>query len=77
MISDIEELKLEVFQKDQRIKFRDNQIKDLREEIKNLKQSLDLFENEYNKTLGNFTELENNLFENSSENINEISKFKK
>ena len=34
LISDIEELKLEVFQKDQRIKFRDNQIKDLREKLK-------------------------------------------
>ena len=30
LISDIEELKLEVFQKDQRIKFRDNQINELR-----------------------------------------------
>ena len=29
LISEIEELKLEVFQKDQRIKFRDNQINDL------------------------------------------------
>ncbi len=40
LISEIEELKLEIFQKDQRIKFRDNQIKDLREEIKNTKQAL-------------------------------------
>ena len=76
LISDIEELKLEVFQKDQRIKFRDNQIKDLREEIKNTKQAFLSLENEYNKTLVNFTELENDLFENSSENINEISKLK-
>ncbi len=76
LISDIEELKLEVFQKDQRIKFRDNQIRDLREEIKNTKQAFLSLENEYNKTLGNFTELENDLFENSSENINEISKLK-
>ena len=36
LISEIEELKLEIFQKDQRIKFRDNQIKDLRNEIKNI-----------------------------------------
>ena len=76
LISELEELKLAIFQKDQRIKFRDNQIKDLREEIKNTKQAFLSLENEYNKTLGNFTELENNLLENSSENINEISKLK-
>ena len=39
LISENEELKLEVFQKDQRIKFRDNQINDLRKEIKNINQS--------------------------------------
>ena len=39
LISEIEELKLEIFQKDQRIKFRDNQINDLRKEIKNINRS--------------------------------------
>ncbi len=39
LISEIEELKLEVFQKDQRIKFRDSQIKDLKEEINKINQS--------------------------------------
>ena len=43
LASEIEELKLEVFQKDQRIKFRDNQIKKLRDEINNLNQSFYLF----------------------------------
>ena len=76
LISNIEELKLEVFQKDQRIKFRDNQIKNLKEEIKYIKQAFLSLENEHNKTLGNFAELENNLYENSSENFNEISKLK-
>ena len=74
LITEIEELKLEVFQKDQRIKFRDNQIKDLRDEIKNIKQSFVLLENEYNKTADNFSELENNLSENSTENLSQIKK---
>ena len=76
LISEIEELKLQVFQKDQRIKFRDNQIKDLRVENKNFKQSLASIEIEYNKILGNFSELENNLSESSSDNSNEIKNLK-
>ena len=76
LISEIEELRLEVFQKDQRIKFRDNQITDLREEVKNVKQSFALLEIEYNKTVGDFSELENNLSNNSSENLNEINQLK-
>ena len=72
LISEIEELKLEIFQKDQRIKFRDNQIKDLKEEAKNAKQLFASLEIEYNKTIGNFSELENNLSENSSEKLTEI-----
>ena len=79
LISEIEELKLEVFQKDQRIKFRDNQINDLKKEKKELnnviielKQSLASIEIEYDKALGNFSELENNISENSSENITKI-----
>ena len=34
--TEIEELKLEIFQKDQRLKFRDDQIKNLRKEINDL-----------------------------------------
>ena len=76
LISEIEELKLEVFQKDQRIKFRDNQINDLRKEIKNINQSFISLENEYNKTAGSFSDLENSLSENSSKNLNEINNLK-
>ena len=76
LISEIEELKLEIFQKDQRIKFRDNQIKDLKEEAKNAKQLFTSLELEYNKTIGNVSELENNLSENSSENSTEIKNLK-
>ena len=76
LMSEIEELKLEVFQKDQRIKFRDNQIKDLKDEVKNSKQLFASLEIEYNKTIGNFSELENDLSQNSSENLNEIKKLK-
>ena len=74
LISEIEELKLEVFQKDQRIKFRDNQISDLTSQLKDIKQSLTSLETEYNRTLGNFSTLEDSLSENSSENLNEIKK---
>ena len=76
LISEIEELKLEVFQKDQRIKFRDNQINDLRKEIKNINQSFISLENEYNKSAGSFSDLENSLSENSSKNLNEINNLK-
>ena len=74
LISEIEELKLEVFQKEQRIKFRDNQIIDLTSQLKDIKQSLTSLEIEYNRTLGNFSTLEDSLSENSSENLNEIKK---
>ncbi len=76
LISEIEELKLEIFQKDQRIKFRDNQIKDLKEEAKNAMQLFASLELEYNKTKGNVSKLENNLSENSSENSTEIKNLK-
>ena len=76
LISEIEELKLAVFQKDQRIKFRDKQINDLRTEVQNIKNSYASLEIEYNKTVGSFSELKNNLSENSSENINEMKKLK-
>ena len=74
LISEIEELKLEVFQKDQRIKFRDNQISDLTSQLKDIKQSLSSLEIEYNRTVGNFSMLEDSLSENSSESLNEIKK---
>lgn len=74
LISEIEELKLEVFQKEQRIKFRDNQISDLTSQLKDIKQSLSSLEIEYNRTVGNFSMLEDSLSENSSESLNEIKK---
>ena len=76
LISEIEELKLEVFQKDQRIKFRDKQIRDLRKKNNDLNQTFASLQIEYDKTLGNFSKLENNISSNTSENINEIKKLK-
>ena len=72
LASEIEDLKLKVFQKDQRIKFRDGQINDLKEKNLILNDSLKKLENEYQKTLGNFTQLESNTSQNSEENKNEI-----
>ena len=77
LISEIEELKLAIFQKDQRIKFRDNQIKDLKKQYINLEKSFTFLQNEYDKTVGNFSELESNSSQNSQENINQISNLKK
>ena len=74
LISEIEELKLEVFQKDQRIKFRDNQISDLTSQLKDIKQSLTSLEIEYNRTVGNFSTLEDSLLVNSSQSLNEVNK---
>ena len=65
MISEIEDLKLEIFQKDQRIKFRDNQITNLIEEKNNLKK-------EYENSLGNFSEFENTASQNNSQYKEEI-----
>ena len=73
LISEIEELKLEIFQKDQRIKFRDNQILNLKDEANKMKKSFDLLETKYKKILSNLSDLENNLSINSSENTNEIN----
>ncbi len=73
LATEIEELKLEIFQKDQRIKFRDGQINDLIEENKILKQSLNSIEIEYQKSLGNISELENDSSKNSTQNKNEIN----
>ncbi len=72
--SEIEKLKLEVFQKDQRLKFRDNQIKSLREEIRDLNESFDAIKNDYQKSLNNISDLENNSLENNSENYEKLNK---
>ena len=72
LISEIEELKLEIFQKDQRIKFRDNQINDLKDKNRNLKQSFASLQTEYEKSVGSFSDLQSNSSQNSLENINEI-----
>ena len=57
--TEIEELKLEVFQKDQRLKFRDDQIKNLRKEINDLNKSFNTVKKSKPSTLprgsGNYT----------------------
>ena len=60
LASEVEELKLEVFQKDQRIKFRDNQINNLREEIRNLNETLNTLKSDYKNAVGSIEELQNN-----------------
>ena len=77
LISELEELKLAIFQKDQRIKFRDNQIKVLKEEMKNLNQKLDVIKTNYEKALGSYADLENNTSQISSQKINEIENLNK
>jgi len=72
--SEIEELKLEIFQKNQRLKFRDDQIKNLREEISDLNESFDTIKNDYQQSLINISDLENNTLENNSESIEKLSK---
>ena len=67
--TEIEELKLEVFQKDQRLKFRDDQIKNLRKEINDLNKSFNTVKNDYEQSLSNISDLENNSEENYSQNI--------
>ena len=71
--SEIEELKLEVFQKDQRLKFRDDQIKNLRNEIRDLNDSFVTIKADYEKSLNNISDLENNTLENNSQNIEKLS----
>ena len=63
---------MEVFQKDQRIKFRDNQINNLREEIRNLNKSLNTLKNDYKNAVGSIDELQNNSSNDSSQNLEEI-----
>ena len=72
LASDVEELKLEVFQKDQRIKFRDNQINNLREEIRNLNKSLNTLKSDYENAVGSIDELQNNSSNDSAQNLEEI-----
>ena len=70
--SEIEELKLKVFQKDQRIKFRDNQILNLKEELNKLNQSFESLKFNYENALGNINEIQNSSSENSTENLKKI-----
>ena len=71
--SEIEELKLELFQKDQRLKFRDDQIKNLRKEIRDLNDSFDTIKNDYEESLNSISNLETNTLENNSQNIKKLS----
>ena len=71
--SEIEELKLELFQKDQRLKFRDDQIKNLRNEIRDLNDSFDTIKNDYAESLNSISNLETNTLENNSQNIKKLS----
>ena len=72
LASEIEELKLEVFQKDQRIKFRDKQIKNLREELKKLNKSFKIIKDNYDNALGDIDKIESNSSENLSENTKKL-----
>ena len=71
--TEIEELKLEVFQKNQRLKFRDDQIKNLKEEINDLNISIDLVKTEYEKSINNMLDLQNNSLKNDSINIEQLN----
>ena len=63
--SKIEELELNLFQKDQKIKFRDGQIKNLQVELKEVKS-------QYDNTILELTEIKNELSTLSSNNENLI-----
>ena len=76
ILSEIEELKLKIFQKDQRIKFRDTQIKELKEELSKLKQSFKTLQIQYNNSLVNVSELQNEVSDYSIESIDEVKKLK-
>ena len=65
LASNIEELELNLFQKDQKIKFRDGQIKNLQTELKETKLT-------YNKTILELDEIKNDLSALSSNNENLI-----
>ena len=72
LASEVEELKLEVFQKDQRIKFRDNQIIDLREEKNNLSKSLNELKVDYENAVSNIDELQSNSSDVLPQNLEQI-----
>tara|TARA_B100001057_G_scaffold328291_1_gene328619 strand:- start:1462 stop:2136 length:675 start_codon:yes stop_codon:yes gene_type:complete len=72
LASEVEELKLEVFQKDQRIKFRDNQIIDLREEKNNLNKSLNELKVDYENVVSNIDELQSNSSDVLPQNLEQI-----
>ena len=65
LASNIEELELNLFQKDQKIKFRDGQIKNLQTELKKIKLM-------YNETILELDEIKNDLSALSSNNENLI-----
>ena len=76
LVSEIEDLKLEIFKKEQRIKFRDNQIIDLRNETKNLKKSIADLKIEQEIISGNFDNLETSSSQDSSMNQKTIMDLK-
>ena len=65
LASNIEELELNLFQKDQKIKFRDGQIKNLQVELKDIKSK-------YDSAILELTEIKNDLSTLSSNNENLI-----
>ena len=71
LASNIEELELNIFQKDQKIKFRDGQIKNLQIELKETKSQYDTAIIELGKIKNDFNTLKSN-----NENLVESDKFK-
>jgi chromosome segregation ATPase len=71
LASNIEELELNLFQKDQKIKFRDGQIKNLQTELKNTKLQYDSVILELNVIKDDFSTLSSN-----NENLVSLKKFK-
>ena len=69
--SNIEELELSLFQKDQKIKFRDGQIKNLQTELKNTKLDYDTLVLELNEIKNDLNTLSSN-----NENLVSSNKFK-
>jgi len=69
--SNIEELELNLFQKDQKIKFRDGQIKNLQTELKNTKLQYDAVILELNEIKDDFSTLSSN-----NENLVSLKKLK-
>jgi len=71
LASNIEELELSLFQKDQKIKFRDGQIKNLQTELKNTKLDYDTLVLELNEIKNDLNTLSSN-----NENLVSSNKFK-